>query len=483
MEYLSMLNYGELPSREGLLRFLEDARTQSRESGREVMVNITSDVFHIDPLAVLATIYERDQRHFYLESPREELAIAGAEAQDVFTCRGTDRFEQVKGWADDWLTRTRYTNTGQCELSGMHFYACFNFFDEVGEVDGFPAAQAFVPTWQVVRREGQCMAVANCIIDADADVETMAGRIFGAHAKFQSFEFSTQVAEGSEPAQAAFVPGKAIEDPKAFEASVASGVELIAQKAFEKIVLARTRDYEVKGDIPLVDWLNELRNRYPTCHCFSFKNEAGLFMGATPEILIRVEGGRFYVDALAGSVGRGDTAVEDARLEQCLLRSDKDRREHAAVVESISRRLSLLGIEVKPATYPKLLKLANVQHLHTPISGLVPEGLHILDLVKALHPTPAVGGKPREQACDAIPGLENFNRGPYAGPVGWFDVYGEGLFVVGIRSALLCGDRMRLFAGAGIVRGSDPEKEKVETDLKFQALGAVIGLTDEHDRT
>jgi len=466
---------------EGLLRFLEDARQEASSRGRPVMLNITSEVFYIDPLAVLSTIYEREQRHFYLESPREELAIAGAEALDVFSCKGRDRFAQVRAWAEDWQERIRYTHTGGSRECALQFYACFNFFDNEGEVSGFPSAQAFVPTWQVVRREGRSLAAANCIVEKDTDLEPMAMRILGAHSKFQSFEFSASEQAEMDEGRGRFELGEVTEDPGAFESSVAAAVEMIGEEAFEKIVLARTRDFTVKGDFPMLDWLNELRNRYPTCHCFSFKNADGLFMGATPEILIRVEKGRFYVDALAGSVGRGHSAVEDARLEQSLLKSDKDRREHAAVVESITGRLALLGIEVSPSQRPRLLKLANVQHLHTPISGELPKGMHILDLVSALHPTPAVGGKPREQACSHITGLENFARGPYAGPVGWFDVYGEGLFVVGIRSALLSGDHLRLFAGAGIVRGSDPQKEKVETDLKFEALGAVIGLSRRDD--
>ena len=121
-----------------------------------------------------------------------------------------------------------------------------------------------------------------------------------------------------------------------------------------------------------------------------------------------------------------------------------------------------------------MLKLPNVQHLYTPIEAELPRDAHILDIIQNLHPTSAVGGSPREAACSRIEHYESFARGPYAGPVGWFDAKGDGEFVVGIRSGILNGRSLRLFSGAGIVEGSDPAKEKEETDLKFKAMRAVL---------
>ncbi|MBL4574999.1 MAG: isochorismate synthase [Opitutaceae bacterium] len=174
--------------------------------------------------------------------------------------------------------------------------------------------------------------------------------------------------------------------------------------------------------------------------------------------------------AIAGSAPRGKSASEDASLGRDLLHSEKDLREHQIVLESIIRRLGKLGLEVKSTSRPSLLQLANIQHLHTSLLGEVDAGIHILDVLKELHPTPAVGGTPREAACKHIPSLESFDRGLYAAPIGWIDSKGEGEFVVGIRSALIDGATATAFAGNGIVAGSDPEKELAETNWKLKAL-------------
>jgi menaquinone-specific isochorismate synthase len=177
-----------------------------------------------------------------------------------------------------------------------------------------------------------------------------------------------------------------------------------------------------------------------------------------------------FTEALAGSAPRGQSASEDAALTRGLLQSEKDLREHRVVLGSITRRLADLGLKLEHAANPRVLALANVQHLHTPVSAALPAGVHILDLVERLHPTPAVGGTPRDRAVAAIKRLEPFDRGLYAGPLGWVDHRGGGEFFVGIRSALIDGRTATAYAGAGIVAGSDPQKEFAETELKFKAL-------------
>jgi menaquinone-specific isochorismate synthase len=177
-----------------------------------------------------------------------------------------------------------------------------------------------------------------------------------------------------------------------------------------------------------------------------------------------------HTAALAGSAPRGDSASEDSAFAQALLHSEKDQREHRLVFDSIVGRLAGLDLKLEHAPTPRLLGLANVHHLNTPISGNLPAGVHILDLVARLHPTPAVGGAAQEPALAAMRRLESFPRGLYAGPQGWVDHQGGGEFFVGIRSALIDGRNATAYAGAGIVSGSEPEKEFAETELKFKAL-------------
>ena len=177
-----------------------------------------------------------------------------------------------------------------------------------------------------------------------------------------------------------------------------------------------------------------------------------------------------HTEALAGSARRGVSASEDAQLARALFLSEKDQHEHRLVLGSIARRVADLGLKLEHAAQPRLLALANVQHLHTPVSADLPAGVHILDLLARLHPTPAVGGTPRDAALKAIPRHEAFPRGLYAGPIGWVDHRGGGEFLVGLRSALVDGHTATAYAGAGIVAGSTPENEFAETELKFKAL-------------
>jgi menaquinone-specific isochorismate synthase len=260
-----------------------------------------------------------------------------------------------------------------------------------------------------------------------------------------------------------------------YRAAVRRGLERIAAGDFEKIVLARAIDLRADRALHPLEVLNGLRERFPECYAFSAATGIGTsFIGASPERLVRVSQGVIETEALAGSARRGAGASEDAALAAGLLRSEKDLREHRHVIGSITRRLEPLGVKLEFAESPSVKKLANVQHLHTPMRGPLPEGLRLLDLVAVLHPTPAVGGTPREAAVAAIRELEGFPRGLYAGALGWLNARGGGEFFVGLRSALVEGERARVYAGAGIVAGSEPEREFAETELKFQALLAAL---------
>ena len=152
----------------------------------------------------------------------------------------------------------------------------------------------------------------------------------------------------------------------------------------------------------------------------------------------------------------------------------KDFQEHCYVRDSIVRRLQKVGLNARHAEQPQLLALANVQHLHTPITAEVEQAIHIVDILEEMHPTPAVGGTPRDQAVPRIQALECMQRELYAGVVGWFNHLNEGEMIVGIRSAHICSGTAKLFAGAGIVAGSEPESEYLETELKLRAMRSVF---------
>lgn len=461
-----------LPGRDvaALRRFLEGCKEAAIAKNHFQIASISLAVNHIAPLAVLQSIYEPDELHFYIERPTDDEAIAGAEAVVQARFDGPERFRQVRAFADEVLENTIVVGDLSEAFTGPHFFTAFSFEDSGAEGSEFPAATVFLPRWQVSRSKGKYGAVANLKINADTDLDDAVARVWGAYQKFGAFDYAGDAGHGSSSEQPVLRSSRELV-PDNYVGAVSEALESIARGEFEKIVLAR--GIELEADYPWqpLDALNRLRERFGACFTFSYGGGAGRsFIGATPERLLQIRDGLLLTEAIAGSAPRGRNAGEDAGLARALLESEKDLREHSCVRDSILRRLERVGISAIADQGPRILPLANVQHLHTPIHAEVGDSVHLLEVLSELHPTPAVGGTPREAAVPRIRELEQMDRGLYAGVVGWFNHLNEGEMVVGIRSALIDGNRAKLYAGAGIVEGSNPEKEKRETELKLRAL-------------
>ena len=257
-------------------------------------------------------------------------------------------------------------------------------------------------------------------------------------------------------------------DREAWRAHVRAITDAIGRGECAKIVAARSAVIRLAGEARAADMLAALDARHADCVRVLVKPPGGgALIAATPERLVQREGRRVACDALAGSLPRGDDAT-------ALLASGKERREHALVVDAIASALREMGADVEAVGAPTVRTLRHVMHLHAPIAATLRTDRHVLELAAALHPTPAVGGTPTPVALDWIASRESSPRGWYAAPVGWFDLEGDGELAVAIRSGLLAGSRAHLWAGAGIVAGSDPARELAETDVKLRAiLGAL----------
>lgn len=278
--------------------------------------------------------------------------------------------------------------------------------------------------------------------------------------------------------------------------------DAIARGACSKIVAARTCTVALAGAVRAGDLLAALDHRHADCARVLIQPPgAGALVAATPERLIRRDGELVWCDALAGTrsihpaapaapaaqatglAGPGDpasAAARDRRIAEAsaeLLASQKDRREHDLVVDAIRDALADWA-EVDAPDAPDVRVLRHVVHLHTPFRARLRAPRHVLELVARLHPTPAVGGTPRELAIEWIRSREPVARGWYAAPVGWFDLDGNGELAVAIRSGVLAGNRAHLWAGAGIVAGSDPDRELAETEIKLRAMLGALGVDD-----
>lgn len=258
-----------------------------------------------------------------------------------------------------------------------------------------------------------------------------------------------------------------------WRASVAAAVEKIRAGSFDKVVLARR--VEVRANRPFVigDVLARLIALYPSCMVFHVDG----FLGASPELLIRRVGCRVTSHPLAGTVARSGDLASDKELVNMLLSSPKERWEHQLVVDALAHALGPRCVSIDVPDRPSVLGLRNVSHLATHITGVLPDrgdAPTALQLLADIHPTPAVAGVPRSAAIDYQREVEGFDRGRYAGPVGWVDARGDGAWALGIRSAEVAGAHASLFAGVGVVADSDPAAELAETQLKLQALLAAL---------
>jgi menaquinone-specific isochorismate synthase len=253
---------------------------------------------------------------------------------------------------------------------------------------------------------------------------------------------------------------------------IAKAVARIADGAFSKVVLAREVVVEASSDIVVSQVLARLQVLYPSCTVFS----ADGFVGASPELLVSRYGDTVTSHPLAGTIAHSGDADADRRASERLLASAKDREEHGLVVSFVADVLRPFCDSLDVPDAPSIVAMRNVAHLGTLVRGRLRDdpAPSALSLALALHPTPAVAGTPTHDAVAYLKSVEGFDRGRYAGAVGWVDGRGDGAFVVGIRCAEIAGRLARLFAGVGVVEGSDPDDELAETQLKLQALLAAV---------
>ena len=258
--------------------------------------------------------------------------------------------------------------------------------------------------------------------------------------------------------------------PEAYSALVDAALGSLGAGDLEKVVVARRVRLDCEGGFGAAGLLDTLRASYPSCATFAVGRGDATFVGSTPERLLRLAGRHVETSALAGSAPRGRSPEEDGRLALELVESKKEQAEHAVVVRELREALAPLCRGLRVPEAPELLRLEGIQHLETPLCGTLHGEAHVLDLAASLHPTSAVAGAPRQAALEWLERNESLARGWYGGAIGFVEPSGGGELAVALRSALLRGATAHLFAGAGIVAGSQPQAELRETQLKLRAL-------------
>jgi isochorismate synthase len=465
-----------LPSqdRARLLQRLHLAVRRARADGEQTLAAISLPVdAGVDPSEVICASRRAGEQWFLLEEPdRGSWALAGTGEAVSLRAAGPGRFSSVAASWRAMCARAVYDPADEPAGGDPVAVGGFAFAPDGGGAPhwrGFEPASLTVPELTLIReqRGGEPyvrMAIAVLANPDDLPEELLAG------VERRLSELRQAPLPMLDPAPTGRFQVASAMPPEHYEQAVTRATEMIAAGELEKIVLAREVQIHAPSDYDPAALFGVLRREFPSCFVFCAGRGDAALIAASPELLVRRQGQRVSTIALAGSTRRSaDPAVDDHLGEQ-LLRDASYREEHAIVARRIERTLRPHSVWVTAAPEPELVRMANIQHLGTPIRAQLAAPMDALELAGLMHPTPAVGGEPLAQAAPLIPALEGLDRGWYAGPVGWTDASGEGEFCVALRCALLRGNVARCYAGNGIVRDSEPASELAETEIKLQAL-------------
>ena len=427
----------------------------------------------VDPSAVVLASRRPAERWMCFEQPdREGSAVASLGAAVILEDRGHGRFERTAARWRDVVGRAHADAVDGPPGSGLVAAGGFSFAPDGGSAPhwaGFAPASLSVGEVTLARWGEQTW----CTVAVAAGPDDLADELAGAVER-RLGELAERALPLLDPHPTGRYQVAGAMAPEHYEAAVARAVEMIDAGRIEKIVLAREVDVHAPAPHDAAALYGVLREAFTGCYVYAVGRGAATFLGATPEILLRRSGLRLTTVALAGSIGRSADPAVDDHLGERLLRSDKDREEHAIVARQIERTLRPHSVWVTMPDEPEIVRIANIQHLATPVRAQLARPVSAVELSGLLHPTPAVGGEPLAVAEPLIPALEGFDRGWYAGPLGWTDANEDGELCVALRCALLDGPLARCYAGVGVVADSEPAAELAETEVKLGALLPVL---------
>ncbi|MCH8026477.1 MAG: isochorismate synthase, partial [Chloroflexi bacterium] len=404
--------------------FKEAFAAETANSGE--LVSVTLPLPRVDPVTLFEAAVETDERTLWEQPSRGSSMVAVGVAAQI-TAEGPNRFEDVATAWRRMAAAAVASDPGACPVRAPVGLGGFAFAAGNGRESAwgdFPEALLMVPRLLFVSQGDLSWLIASTISGEHSDPQSVTDELSTLLARAEAGSNTTSAATRLTLTEAM--------NASEWKSAVAAIVNEIESTELRKLVLARHVHASSDRPLRVGAALRRLRSRYQSCTTFAFARGESCFIGATPERLVRLDDRTVRIDCLAGTAARGANETEDAALGEALLADKKERSEHALVVEALRETLAPISTALSIPARPRLLAMANVQHLHTPVQATLADGQDVLGLTARLHPTPAAGGVPQRMACDLIGSYEPFDRGWYAGPVGWTAARGEGEFSVAI---------------------------------------------------
>lgn len=454
----------------------EQGTTQSYRSEHGTLVSYCLPAAGLDLLSFLSESTGKER--VYWENQRDPIHFAGVGVAAELIAWGDDRFGKIQRGAAQLFEDSVIVNQTD-ERVTPRLFGGFSFQDALVTKNAwasFSPAHFILPHFQLTRLDNNDLwLIINAIVPLNENPKDAIP--FLKDAVEERYRLSKQ---HTSPEQFSTPEPSSVRYPMAYDAyidMISTATEQMKSGPLKKVVLARVSEINFDEPINLDYALNLLNEQYPNCYRFLFEpRPQHAFYGATPELLVGVNGTHLSSMGLAGSVKRGASPEEDAAYAEEILSDPKELFEHGLVVDRLRERLEPITTDLTIPDKPTVLQLGNIQHLYTPVVGTLTEPRGILPLVEYLHPTPALGGTPRDMALQFIADFEPAPRGWYAAPIGWIDPSLDGEFGVAIRAAVAQDRRAWLYAGGGIVADSVPEKEWNETALKFKPMLNALGV-------
>ncbi|MCX6174691.1 MAG: isochorismate synthase [Ignavibacteriales bacterium] len=432
-----------------------------KELSQESVISYTQLILEQDYKSLITDLINNHEISFYWSQPNEVFSFFAY--KEIFSFPLNNSVSKNE-FLNDFSTRV-YSNSSR-KLKHPLFVGGIKFPSSKNDLmwKNFNTEKWFIPKILLLKMNDEFSITFNFLVDVFSyeNTDDIIASLMA------DLKYKTETMNDSEPVP--FGNNSTDSEIHNWSNQINSALGKISAGKLNKVVLARCKDLQFIESHNIFFLLQRLEENFENCYTFAYRNGDSVFFGVSPEKLFKISDGFIETDALAGSIPRGTTKDEDDNYTQELLQSKKNLAEHKSVIDFYLEQLTPVTEKILFDSQPSIKKYRNIQHLYSQIRAKLKHDTSIFSLLELLHPTPAVCGMPKTEALKTINELEDFDRGMYAGVLGWFNLENEGEFIVGLRSALLHKKFLRAFAGCGIVAGSESLSEFNETELKLRPI-------------